>query len=516
MRKGLLHTVVVAANLMHPTGPSKFNLFNEDETEFLPLVQFKHFIEAADKTTEDSYIESVQFLKENLRPQALESASEKMIEEQIFYNRNYIEPATRTYQKVEVPCSSLITTNSEDEYEVNQRKHEDSLKNVNDDMAQALESTPENMIEEQVHYNHNNTEPKTSTYRQVEVPSSSLITTISEDEYEVNRRKHKNSLKNLNDDMDGATALPDYWKHLFVKNPTIWICKNCTLENVMTSFNCAACDQPIIREKPDHLREDNEPKFIPYLRQPNHHKENISFMDDDNDVVPNHDEFQCPLCLKTCLPNDGVVLRDCIHSLCKLCVRESIISNLDLQIKCPYKTTYVCESNLQDREIKGIVGQDIYDEHLARITLQIRKDKNIFNCRNENCLGFGFIDEQETSFECSECKTINCTLCRDIHNGMNCEEFEKSKILQKELSENKKEVSFTAHYFQCQYCSQYTKGVYLDKCNHSVCNICLIKKLTTTKTKNIKCPVINCNEQVEVCFKHLNYTVFPFIFYFLF
>lgn len=406
-------------------------LSNEDE--FLPSVSFKPFLDAADKTMENSYMESVQYLKGNLQPQALESTPEKKIEEQIYYNQNYVEPTTSNHQKVEVP-------------------------------------------------------------------SSSMITTLTEDEYEVNRRKHEDSLKNLNDDMDGATALPDYWKHLFVKNPTIWICKNCTLENVMTSFNCAACNKPIIREKPYHLREDNEPKFNPYLRHPHNYNKNKSFMDDDNDVVPNREEFECPLCLKTCLPNDGVVLRDCIHSLCKICVRKSIINNLEPQIKCPYKTDYVCESILQEREIKGIVGQDIFDEYLARITLEIQKDKNIFNCRNDNCFGFGFIDEHQNVFECSECKTINCTLCRDIHNGMKCEEFKKLKI---QLSENKMEVSFTPHYFHCQYCRQYTKGVYLDRCNHSACTICLVQKLTTTKDKNIKCPVYNCHEQVEVCFLNI-------------
>lgn len=417
---GLLHTVVVAANLIHQTGPTKYISFNKDDTEFLPTVRFKKFIETADKTIENSYFLSVQFLKGN--SQTVVETSNRI---------EYIQPTTH---KVEVPSSSLITFPEPD------------------------------------------------------------------DEYEINRRKHENSLKkNLNDDMAGATALPDYWKHLFVKNPKIWICKNCTLENVISSLNCAACDQPIIREKPEHLKEDNEPKFNPYLRHQRGNFKEKSFMDDDNDVVPNHDEFDCPLCLRKCLPNDGVVLRDCIHSLCKNCIRQNIINNLNPQIKCPFKLDYVCESILQHREIRGIVGQDFYDEYVARITLSIQKDKNIFNCRNENCIGYGLIDRQQTSFECDECKTINCVLCRDIHNGMNCEEFKKLKIQQLEFSDNKMEVKLTPHYFHCKCCHQYTNGVYLSECNHSVCRTCLIERITTTKTKNIECPEVNCKQQVEVC-----------------
>lgn len=410
-----MHSVVVAANLIHQTGPPKYISLNKDNTEFLSTVKFKFFIETADKTIENTYFLSVQFLKQNLQ-----TAEETTTE--------YIEATSRPIRKVEVPSSSKIT----------------------------------------------------------------------EDEYEINRRKHENSIKkNLNDEMDGATALPDYWKHLFIKNPTIWICKNCTLENVMSSLNCAACDQPIIREKPDHLKEDNEPKLNPYR---GNYKENVSFMDDDNDVVPNHCKFECPLCFNNCLPNDGVVLRDCIHSFCKICIRASIINNLNPPIKCPFKTDYICESILQDREIKGIVGQDIHDEYLARISLKIQKDQNIFNCRNENCIGYGFIDKQQTSFECFECKTINCILCRDIHNGMNCEEFKKLKIQEKEFNDNKIEVKFTAHYFHCRYCNQYTKGVYLDECKHYDCKNCLIERIKLAKNKNIECPEANCHQQVEVCF----------------
>lgn len=415
-----MHTIVVAANFIQPTGPSKLILFNEHDIK-VPLLTFENFIEAYNsinlndqQSYKQSYNDSIQFLIGS--SEDLKNKSEKKITKKIVANLNYIEPTTSYHRKVEVASSTLITTITEDENKLTEIRgnHKNSS-----------------------HQNHN-------FYEDMAGAATSA------------RRSHEYSRKSYKyDDMDGATALPDYWKHLFVKNPTVWICKNCTLENVMTSLSCAACDQPIIREKPYHLREDNEPvnntqNFNPYFQKEKLKK--TSFMDDDNDVVPNREEFLCSICFKTCLPNEGVVLRDCIHSLCKRCIRESIVNNFNPQIKCPYKQDYTCESNLQDREIRGIVGQDIYDEYQARIALEIQKDKNIFNCRNENCIGYGFVDEKQTSMECPVCKTINCILCRDIHNGMNCAEFKKLQIQQKEVNDNKTKVKFTAHYFHCKYC----------------------------------------------------------------
>ena len=40
---------------------------------------------------------------------------------------------------------------------------------------------------------------------------------------------------------------------------------------------------------------------------------------DDLDIIPNAEAFECLICMMDIEPGDGVVLRECLHTFCKVC-----------------------------------------------------------------------------------------------------------------------------------------------------------------------------------------------------
>ena len=41
---------------------------------------------------------------------------------------------------------------------------------------------------------------------------------------------------------------------------------------------------------------------------------------DNQDMVPNMEEFECPVCFDTVKAGDGVILRECLHKFCRYVV----------------------------------------------------------------------------------------------------------------------------------------------------------------------------------------------------
>ena len=49
---------------------------------------------------------------------------------------------------------------------------------------------------------------------------------------------------------------------------------------------------------------------------------------------------------------------------------------------------------------------------------------NSFHCRTANCHGFCFYEDEVNEFNCPICAKRNCILCKAIHEGMNCQEYQ--------------------------------------------------------------------------------------------
>lgn len=101
---------------------------------------------------------------------------------------------------------------------------------------------------------------------------------------------------------------------------------------------------------------------------------------EEQNLIPNSTEIECPICFSTIQPGEGAVLRECLHAFCRSdplktsavntscvqtsffivthcalfnrdCLTQTIVNSRDAEVACPE----ACESQLQDREIKAVI-----------------------------------------------------------------------------------------------------------------------------------------------------------------
>lgn len=149
-------------------------------------------------------------------------------------------------------------------------------------------------------------------------------------------------------------------------------------------------------------------------------------LDDSMDLTKNIEPFECSVCLVEYQSYDGVMLRNCLHTFCRDCVRNTIMYSDDAEVKCPYiDEKYSCDCLLQDREIKALLTKHEYDEHLAK-SLRIAENQieNSFHCKTPDCKGWCIYEDDVNVFKCPICRLENCLTCRVIHDGLNCKQYQ--------------------------------------------------------------------------------------------
>ena len=58
---------------------------------------------------------------------------------------------------------------------------------------------------------------------------------------------------------------------------------------------------------------------------------------------------------------------------------------------------------------------------------------NSFHCKTPDCRGWCIYEDEVNEFTCPVCEKKNCILCKAIHEGMNCKEYQDDL---KRLAEN--------------------------------------------------------------------------------
>ncbi|XP_038652407.1 ranBP-type and C3HC4-type zinc finger-containing protein 1 [Scyliorhinus canicula] len=219
-----------------------------------------------------------------------------------------------------------------------------------------------------------------------------------------------------------------------------WACNTCTYINKPTRPGCEMCSSPRPPEysvpqdyKPDDeemCRILQEKEAMRRYQQELEEKRLRNYQNllqlDGQHLVLNHEPIECRICLMDVKPREGVVLRDCLHSFCRDCLKQLIRSCTDPQVSCPFRDeSYACDSKLQEREVRALVSLEDYDKFLDRgMSVAESSSANSYHCRTADCRGWCIYEDTVNEFRCPICSKLNCLLCKEIHEGMNCKQYQ--------------------------------------------------------------------------------------------
>ncbi|CAI5778768.1 sharpin isoform X2 [Podarcis lilfordi] len=222
--------------------------------------------------------------------------------------------------------------------------------------------------------------------------------------------------------------------------PTGWSCPTCTFINKPTRPGCEMCstDRPANYVVPGSYRPDEvelwrmqqEKEGILQYQKALEQERLQNFQQlqqlDEAALVPNREEIECRICYLNVEPGEGVLLRECLHSFCRDCLRQLINCSEEPQVACPFRDdSYACSSHLQDREIRALVSWDEYERFLERrLAVAESRAQNSYHCQTADCLGWCIYEDDVNEFRCPICWALNCLVCKAIHEGMNCKQYQ--------------------------------------------------------------------------------------------
>ncbi|CAJ0965429.1 unnamed protein product [Ranitomeya imitator] len=147
----------------------------------------------------------------------------------------------------------------------------------------------------------------------------------------------------------------------------------------------------------------------------------------DNEVlIPNQELIECRICYMEVPAGVGVLLRECLHSFCRECLRQVVNCCEDPEVSCPYRDdTYACDRKLQQREVRALVSAEEYSRFLDHgLVVAESRSRNSYHCRTADCKGWCIYEDSVNEFICPICRAQNCLICKAIHDGMNCKEYQ--------------------------------------------------------------------------------------------
>ncbi|KAM6087655.1 sharpin [Chlamydotis macqueenii] len=222
--------------------------------------------------------------------------------------------------------------------------------------------------------------------------------------------------------------------------PAGWSCPKCTFINKPTRPGCEMCsaDRPEDYVVPGGYRPDEtelwrmqqEQEGIRQYQQALEAERWQNFQQllraEEEVLVPNREVLECRICCQQVGPGEGVLLRECLHNFCRECLRQVINYSEEPEVACPFRdSSYACSSHLQEREIRALVSPEEYRRFLERgLALAERRSQNSFHCRTADCRGWCIYEDSVNEFRCPICRALNCLLCKAIHEGKNCRQYQ--------------------------------------------------------------------------------------------
>ncbi|XP_041279755.1 ranBP-type and C3HC4-type zinc finger-containing protein 1-like, partial [Onychostruthus taczanowskii] len=75
--------------------------------------------------------------------------------------------------------------------------------------------------------------------------------------------------------------------------------------------------------------------------------------------------------------------------------------------------------------VSQLLSPEEHARFLARgLALAERRSRNSFHCRGRDCPGWCFYEDAVNEFPCPVCGALNCLLCKAIHEGQNCRQYQ--------------------------------------------------------------------------------------------
>lgn len=79
------------------------------------------------------------------------------------------------------------------------------------------------------------------------------------------------------------------------------------------------------------------------------------------------EEFECPRCLVEVEAGTGIILRNCLHSICKECVANAAKESASTKVLCPYERDNVkCTMKMLDLDVQACMMKDDYATHCLK------------------------------------------------------------------------------------------------------------------------------------------------------
>uniref|UniRef100_A0A4W6F9W5 RanBP-type and C3HC4-type zinc finger-containing protein 1 n=1 Tax=Lates calcarifer TaxID=8187 RepID=A0A4W6F9W5_LATCA len=219
-----------------------------------------------------------------------------------------------------------------------------------------------------------------------------------------------------------------------------WSCPSCTYINKPTRPGCEICstNRPESYVIPGGYRPDalelrriqQEKEAIRQYQQAREEERRENYaqlvMTDGHDLVPNPEPVDCRICYVDLQPGEGVLLRECLHCFCRECLRSVIMLSEEPEVSCPYRDdTYSCACSLQEREIRALVPAEEYERWLQRgLSVAESRCEGSYHCATPDCRGWCVYEDTVNVFHCPVCGKHNCLICKSIHEGMNCKQYQ--------------------------------------------------------------------------------------------
>ncbi|XP_044151776.1 ranBP-type and C3HC4-type zinc finger-containing protein 1-like [Bufo gargarizans] len=219
-----------------------------------------------------------------------------------------------------------------------------------------------------------------------------------------------------------------------------WSCPQCTFINRPTRPGCEICtaDRPADYMVPEEYKPDEierrrlqlvDDSFQQYNKALEEERQQnfLHILQLDNEVlIPNQEPIECRICYTDVPAGGGVLLRECLHSFCRECLRQVVNCCEDPEVSCPFRDeTYACDRKLQEREVRALVSAGEYTRFLERgLVVAESRSQNSYHCRSADCKGWCIYEDSVNEFICPICDAQNCLICKAIHNGMNCKEYQ--------------------------------------------------------------------------------------------